>query len=103
MLGTLKDVPSEVVEKWKSIDKPSWWISLPLVLGWLWALSVVGWTVTAVAYLLETSLLLTVSYLMYAKFKHFADKDEDDDLIQYVKDPAVREGLYKAREEKRNS
>jgi len=99
---TVKKIPSGVAEKWTSIDKPKWWLSLPLMLGWLWALSVAGWTVTAVAYLLETTLLLTTSYLMFVRFKQFAGVNEDD-LIQHIKDPAVREELCKAREEKRNS
>ncbi len=96
----LKEIPPEIAEKWNHIDKPNWWLSLPLLIGWLWALSVAGWTVTAVAYLLETSLLLTVSYLMYVKLRQYVEDKEDP--IQFVKDPAVRKTLHKAIKE-RNS
>ncbi len=107
-MGVIKDkFPKEVVERWKNIDKPNWWISIPLMFGWLAALVYVEWTVTAVAYLLESVVLLVLSHLMYSaatsSSKDEDDEDDEDDMIQYVKDPVVREGLYKAREEKRNN
>ena len=107
VLFTIDKFPEEVVEKWKNIDKPNWWISIPLVFGWLAALVYVEWTVTAVAYLFESVVLLTLSHLMYSAASSYSkdedDEDDEDDLIQYVKDPVVRKGLYKTREEKRNN
>ncbi len=103
MMSAVKyEMPEEIVAKWKVVDKPNLWISIPLMLGWLSALTYVEWTVTAVVYLLETIILLTVSYLMYAKLDELTNPDADD-MIKYVKDPVVREELYKAREEKRKS
>lgn len=108
-LDVMKDeMPEEVVKKWNHVEKPNWWISIPLMFGWLSALVYVEWTVTAVVYLLQSIALYVVSYLMHTALKGILENDPENDegeadLIQYVKDPVVREGLYKAREEKRNN
>ncbi len=109
-LFTLDIMKDETVKKWKhDVKKPNWWVSFPLMFLWLVALIYVEWTVTAVAYLLQAVALLLVSYVMHTALKGSSEDDEDDedkddedkdDLIQYVKDPVIRESLYKAREEK---
>lgn len=65
-MSLIKDkVDDETIEKWHKLDKPKWWVSVPISTIWLVAFISVEWTATAVVYLIQTIALWVSIMLMH--------------------------------------
>ena len=93
------EISQNLMDNWKAIKKPNWWISIPLSVAWLAALIYVEWTVTAVAYFLETLILYTVSVIMFDTI-HKLTSDDDDDPINSIVNPSVKQAVLDSRKDK---
>ncbi len=84
----------DAVEKWKDIDKPKWFIAVPVAVIWLTALVHVGWHVTAVVYFLQTLITWGMTYLLFQAVEVFMEKS---DPLNFIKNPEVKEAIVKSR------
>ena len=103
MCQYLKDeyIPINIIENWKVLESPNWWISLPLSAIWLSALIYVEWTVTAVAYFIETMLLCLVSTAMFKSIREIVvEKLGEDDPINSIKNLEVKQAVLDSRKDK---
>lgn len=64
------------VDKWKAMDKPKWYISIPISVIWLTALASANWPVTAVFYLINTIVLWSVVYMMRSAVENYVAKPD---------------------------
>ena len=92
------DLSQGVIDQWKAIKKPNWWISIPASITWLAALVYVEWTVTAVAYFLETLILYSVSVIMFDTIHKLTD--DDDDPANSILNPSVKQAVLDSRKDK---
>ena len=84
----------EVIQKWKDLDSPNWFIVIPLTLIWLTALVHVGWHVTAVVYFIQTLVTWSVTYLLFQAIETFMEKS---DPLGFIKNPEVKDAILKSR------
>ncbi len=85
---------NETVRKWEDLDKPKWFIAVPVAFIWLAALVYVGWHVTAVVYLLQTLITWGMTYLLFQSIETFMEKS---DPLKFIKNPEVKEAIKKSR------
>ena len=90
-------IPKEVLARWKEIEQPNWWISIPASVVWLAALVYVEATITAAAYLIETLVLWFVSVLMFNTIKKLTNPD---DPINSIVNPSVKQAVLDSRKDK---
>jgi len=84
----------EVVQKWKDIDLPNWFVTIPLALIWLTALVHVGWHATAVVYFIQMLITWFVTYLLFQAIETFMMKN---DPLNFVKNSEVKDAILKSR------
>ena len=92
------EISQSLADNWKAIKKPNWWISIPLSVAWLSALVYVEWTVTAVAYFIETLILYTVSVIMFDTIHKLTG--DDDDPVNSILNPSVKQAVLDSRKDK---
>jgi len=85
-----------VIQKWKDLDSPNWFVTIPLTSIWLTALVHVGWHVTAVVYFIQMLITWSVTYLLFQAIEEFMKKGKKDPLA-FIKNPEVKDAILKSR------
>lgn len=92
--NTKANTNADAIQKWEGLDKPKWFIAVPVAVIWLTALVHVGWHVTAVAYFLQTLITWGMTYLLFQSIETFMEKS---DPLNFIKNPEVKEAIVKSR------
>ncbi len=94
VLAVVENTNVDAIEKWEGLDKPKWFIVVPVAVIWLTALVHVGWHVTAVVYFLQTLITWGMTYLLFQSIETFMEKS---DPLNFIKNPEVKEAIVKSR------
>ena len=94
VLAVVENTNVDAIEKWEGLDKPKWFIVVPVAVIWLTALVHVGWHVTAVVYFLQTLITWGMTYLLFQSIETFMEKS---DPLKFIKNPEVKEAIKKSR------
>ena len=94
VLAFVENTNVDAIEKWEDLDKPKWFIAVPVAVIWLTALVHVGWHVTAVVYFLQTLITWGMTYLLFQSIETFMEKS---DPLNFIKNPEVKEAIVKSR------
>lgn len=94
VLAVVENTNVDAIEKWEDLDKPKWFIAVPVAVIWLTALVHVGWHVTAVVYFLQTLITWGMTYLLFQSIETFMEKS---DPLNFIKNPEVKEAIVKSR------
>ncbi|TFH00223.1 MAG: hypothetical protein E4H14_19910 [Candidatus Thorarchaeota archaeon] len=84
-------IDNATLVKWQKMEKPNLWVSIPMSLLWLTAFIYVNWTVTAVAYLVQTTALwISVLWIHYVMKNACVERDplsffENDEMKNLIK------------------
>ena len=87
-------VDEDVIQKWKDIEPPVWYISIPLAIIYLAALVYVGWYFTSIVYFIGTLINWLLTYLLFSSIKELKQKA---DPLAFIKNPEVKEAILKSR------
>lgn len=83
------DLDQKTIDSWKKMDKPKWWISIPLSIIWLTALGFAGWTVTAVFYFVNTLIM----WLVVIGVRSSLETIDPSDSLDFIQNDELRDEI----------